>query len=403
MTRVRRVLLLVTATCLLLCVVAGIVSALRNRHLPTEPASSGSLAPLDKARLAEALHLKEELGGQVWPGWEQVDIPVILWNRDDSFLVGYPSVPSGWEPVGGDTFEGQAYYRQGTDHPQNFTVEVDGRWVASMATKWETDAFLMEVFREFLPPLLDAVFPYWLLVQPSEVQISAVLHESFHAYQARVAPPRLEQAEDAHHYGDLYWQADEAMGDEWREEIELLAQALQATSDQEARALVHRFLRQREQRRRAHGLDGDLLAYERWLEWEEGLAKYVELAIWREAYTAQKYEPLASVAQDPDFGSYATFPRRWSQEIGQMKRQATREGETRFYYTGMAQAMLLDRLLPGWKPRVFSEDTWLETLLWDFESSSNWWGDSRSLPATPCCGLLGPGSSGPACGSLPPT
>jgi len=35
-----------------------------------------------------------------------------------------------------------------------------------------------------------------------------------------------------------------------------------------------------------------------------------------------------------------------------MKRQATREGETRLYYSGMAQAMLLDRLLPEWKSRI---------------------------------------------------
>jgi hypothetical protein len=46
-----------------------------------------------------------------------------------------------------------------------------------------------------------------------------------------------------------------------------------------------------------------------------------------------------------------------------MKRQAGREGEARFYYTGMAQAMLLDRLLPGWKTRALSRDIWLETLL----------------------------------------
>lgn len=47
----------------------------------------------------------------------------------------------------------------------------------------------------------------------------------------------------------------------------------------------------------------------------------------------------------------------------QMKTQATREGETRFYYTGMAQAMLLDRLLPEWKNSVFEDDVWLEDLL----------------------------------------
>jgi len=29
----------------------------------------------------------------------------------------------------------------------------------------------------------------------------------------------------------------------------------------------------------------------------------------------------------------------------------------------MAQALLLDRLLPGWKSRAFEDDVWLENLL----------------------------------------
>ena len=39
------------------------------------------------------------------------------------------------------------------------------------------------------------------------------------------------------------------------------------------------------------------------------------------------------------------------------------EGDGRFYYSGMAQAYLLDRLLPGWKQRAFEDGIWLETLL----------------------------------------
>ena len=55
------------------------------------------------------------------------------------------------------------------------------------------------------------------------------------------------------------------------------------------------------------------------------------------------------MAEDPDFDAYAGFDGRWSQEIGQMKRQADKEGDTRFYVTGMAQAALLERLAPCWK------------------------------------------------------
>ena len=153
------------------------------------------------------------------------------------------------------------------------------------------------------------------------------------------------------------------MHDDWKQEIALLTKALKSKSDAETASLVRDFLDRRERRRAAHSLDAALVDYERQLEWEEGVAKYFELAIWREAHEAEGYQALPAMADDPDFKGYATFERRWSQELGQMARQATQEGEPRFYYTGMAQAMLLDRLLPGWKDRILSQDVWLETLL----------------------------------------
>ena len=46
-----------------------------------------------------------------------------------------------------------------------------------------------------------------------------------------------------------------------------------------------------------------------------------------------------------------------------MKNQGSQANDTRFYYTGMAQAFLLDRLMPDWKSSIFSEGVWLEDLL----------------------------------------
>ena len=195
--------------------------------------------------------------------------------------------------------------------------------------------------------------------------MTGVLHESFHVYQAQVAWDRLNQAEVAHGKGAQYWtaDADKAAREAWETEIDLLVKALKSEGEEQVKALAREFLSQRDSRRAAAKLSSALVEYERHLEWEEGLAKYVELAIWREASGSLEYEPLPDVTDDPAFRGYRSFRQRWSQEIGQMKRQATREGETRFYYTGMAQAMLLDRLLPGWQDKALSKDIWLETLL----------------------------------------
>lgn len=380
-----RIVLIALGVLLGLCLIAGGISAIGNRNLLAEYGFDGAagaapehLTPLDKARLAETLHLKDTLGDQVWAGWGHAEIPIILWTGGYEFLTGMHEPPAGWELVAGDAFEGQPYYRRQSDDPQNFAVHVGDRWAASMATKQESDRFLIGTFRDMLPGPLRATFPYRALILPSEAQMAGVLHETFHAYQAVAASERLDAAERAHRLGEPYWEADPAMRDAWAREVELLIRALRAEAEGEARGLAGQFLAQRAQRRKAAGLPDELADYERHLEWEEGLAKYVELAIWRQASVATGYEPLSAVTSDPYFGGYRGFQRRFEQELSAMRRSATREGETRFYYTGMAEAMLLARLAPGWQEHILDDGAWLED--WLSEASTR---SGTIVPHTP--------------------
>jgi hypothetical protein len=93
------------------------------------------------------------------------------------------------------------------------------------------------------------------------------------------------------------------------------------------------------------------------------LAKYAELSIGRLAGSSLDYQPLPEIASDPAFKSYKNQERFWSQQMGEIRRASGRKGETRFYYSGMAQAVLLDRLAPGWKDNFFSGQDSLESLL----------------------------------------
>jgi len=354
---------LVTISVLCLGIVG--VSWWSNQHLPQPPDDLSHLSDLDKARLAEALHLKRALGETIWPGWGEMAMPVIIWNRSYSFLTGVDEAPAGWEVVPDDSFEGRAYFRQVTDNPQNFAVQVGDQWAGSMATKADTDVQIQKMFRDFLPPVIEDVFPYRVLMMPSEVQMTGTLHEIFHAYQSTVVLERLEEAELTHQQGDSYWACDVANAPEWRDEIRALSQAIRTDSDDEARQLITKFLTIRANRRQTYQLNQALTDYERQLEWEEGLAKYVELASWENAWQAlDEYSPLPEILADPDFQGYETFEKRWNQESGiNMTNSASQSGETRFYYTGMAQAFLLDRFAPGWKQRILSEDVYLEDLL----------------------------------------
>jgi hypothetical protein len=156
---------------------------------------------------------------------------------------------------------------------------------------------------------------------------------------------------------------DCALGAAWQQEVNLLADATQAPSDAEAAALAHRFLAQRDERRAQSRLNPALVDYERQREWLEGLAKYAELAIGRVAAITPGYQPVPAIANDPDFRHYATRERFWSLQLDEVRRLSGRSEETRFYYTGAAQAAVLNRLLPGWKTQILTTDMTLEDML----------------------------------------
>jgi len=382
----RRLAFFLVAIPIGLCLLITLISALSNIGLPGHSVVVDHLTTPDKARLAEATHLRATLGDGVWPGWGQTAVPFIVYNETNAFLVDYPAavggVPVGWvkmpqgqargvswQLVAADAFDGQPYYGQMLQSPdqtpEGFTVLVGDVWVATFQTKDYAQISFVTGLHTQLPPLIRELVPYrllWgLLMGESEGYMSALLHETFHAYQAAAAPDRFQQAETVMTLEGRYpWDAAPTA---WRSELDLLASAAQAETQAEALDLARRFLVQRDQRRAEIGLSPDLIDFERQREWLEGLAKYAELDIERQAATSGSYQPVPTMAQDPEFNHYRTRAAFWSEQLGEVRRILNQEGEIRFYYTGLAQAAVLDRLLPGWKESVFTDGVWLEDLL----------------------------------------
>lgn len=382
--RVWRIVRWAAGIFLLLCLLLILVSALSNLGLPTRSVVVDRLSDAEKARLTEVFHLRRALGDKVWPGWGQARIPVILYNEEYAFLVACPDPATGWfkmpghlkrgsawEIVPDDLFDGEVFYRQRLPDPdatpQSFTVLVGDSWTASMQTKeWMAIALASQV-RKDVPTGFKWVVPYRLVIRlllnSSDFYICGVLHESFHAYQGTVAPARLEAAENAVQRCEAaYPWNDSGLQAEWRVELDLLVKAVRATSREEQAELAQAFLAQRDKRRAAHLLGPELVDYERQREWLEGLAKYVELEVWRQAATTADYQALPALSDDPDFKGYTTFEERWRRETAQIG-WAIRDHDGRFYYTGMGQAVLLDALMPDWKGRIFADGVGLEDLL----------------------------------------
>lgn len=381
----RRVLLFFSLSLMGVCLVGAGLSAGSNLNLPTHSQVADRLSDLEKARLAEAIHLRQALGDTVWAGWGLMDIPLIVYNEDYAFLLGYPNPPEGWmkmpqkklrggpwEVVPDDDFEGQAYYRQQlTDPdltPENFAVLVGERWVATLATKEYAEIDFYAGLRAELPLGVRSIFPYrlmWgLIMGETDTYIGALDHETFHAFQGSLVASRLEAAETANQSESQYPWDNRALDEAWKTEMDLLVKAVRASSNAEALELIRQFLIQRDERRAALGLTPELVNYERQREWLEGLAKYAELSLGRLAATTPGYAPLPDlVTADPAFKAYTTREQYWSGQLDEARRTAGREGEVRFYYSGLAQAAILDRLLPGWKEQAFNTDVMLEDLL----------------------------------------
>jgi len=345
------------------CLVLAVIGYNSNQKLPSGPEINDRMTPIDKVRLAEALHLKAELGDAVWPGYTGLDAPVIIWNDEYEFLFGMSTPPSDWEAVPGEDFQGEAYFRRQADAPQNFAVKVGDQWAASVFTKYVLDSSLINAVDDLLPPVISDIFPYRIFIQPSELQIAGVQHEYFHVVQALDAPDKFGEAEAIYQFDDLYWLLDDDMQPDWGEEIELLIKAVETSADSDSIEYGRQFLAQRDRRRQEFGLTADLIAYEVSIEWLEGTAKYVELRSWQQAGRDPGYLPLLEMETDPDFKGYEDFDGQWSQAMRQTRQQAGKQGDVRFYYTGMLQAFLLDRLMPDWKVRIIGNGVYLESLL----------------------------------------
>lgn len=362
----------------------AVVSALYNLTLPTHSKITNKLPEKEKAYIAETMNLQKNLGNSVWPGWGDLAIPVIVYNEEYAFLTRYPNPPAGWKkmpaeefmgsdwkPVEGDDFFGENYYRQPLPNPEitpeNFTVKVGDRWVVTMQTKEYAAVAFYNGFKEELPPVLNAVFPYkifWnMLMGKAENYIEGMTHEAFHAFQGMVVPARLADGENAARLSSEYpWeQTKNAAG--WKEEINLLLKAYHSENKDSMLHYTALFVAKREERRQNASLSSNFIQYEKKREWLEGLAKYAELNIGLTAEKSSGYKPVESIKAISDFKNYKNRSSWFNRQVNEVKRTVSRPGESRFYYGGMLQAVMLDRLLPNWKNSAFDENIYLDDIL----------------------------------------
>lgn len=349
-----------------LCLLTAGASFISNQFLPKASSTQDELSQEDLYRAEETLHLMDVIGDQTWPGLNS-NIPLLLFNESHAFLINSQENLEDWRlQEGAKVNDLPVYVQEKRSNYQAFTERLsNGQYAGSMTTKNATNVSFINLFKEDLPPVISQVFPYHLMLLSTDQYITALVHESFHAFQAENYLARFEDAEKAYRSTVAYENLYPEMGEAWETEVQFLIDAIEEKDPTKQIALIQNFLNTREQRRNDVNLSEAFELYEKRFEWLEGSAKYVELEIWENGSDFSSYQPISSILEDKDFDAYQGFDKCWKNELNNAKTAAKNGSETLFYYSGMLQAYLLDILMPEWQLKIDDTDIWYEDLLAD--------------------------------------
>lgn len=311
-----------------ICLLITLFHAVHAHATPT-------LAQQDRVRLAEAFRLADWIGDRLWAGWSATPFAVLLITPEHEFLLRHPSPGAGWRAIGHDALLETTVFTRPRVFPANLqaTFPLDGLSTVVVGQAGQTQSGHSTA---------------WVLM---------LLHEHFHQWQ-NGAPnyfasvDRLDLAG-----GDKtgMWMLDYPFPyaaaptkDAYAQLGRIVAQALTGIPDAAAGVAAA------QQRLAATVSDKDF----RYLDfqlWQEGVARYTELRVAELAAT--DYQSSADFAALPDFQPYARQATAIRQRIMNdlEKPDLAARKRVAVYALGAGQALMLDRIDPGWRERYLSE------------------------------------------------
>lgn len=328
-------------------------SALRAQSPPRLPGP-------DRVRIAEAFRLADALGDGVWPGWSAAPFAVLLVTPATEFLVRHPRPSPEFARVGYDSLLGSEVYARP---------------------------------RVFAPTLL-ATFPAvggvpTIVIGEAErtgkrstAWVLTLLHEHFHQLQ-NSRPDYFQRALDLGLSGgdqtgmwmlDYPFPYDSAPVRAAVATLGSAAHALAGAAPGDARrAALARYVEARHEVREALSpLDYRYLAFQLW---QEGVARYTELAV--ATLAASRFAPGAAFRALPDYTSFADAAAELRAQVDAARAlDLASDRRVAFYPLGAATALALDAAAPGWRGRYFEHPFDLDPLLPDPPSAAA--GNSRA-------------------------
>lgn len=311
----------------------------------------------------------------VWPGWNASDTPLLLYlpGRQD-LLIGHPSPPTGFRPYAGPLRFPGARMSVRDDSTlisldgQNTSRDVNGVRTLVVADPLSNLRVNMNALLADPRPADEKArtLEFESLAQDPYQQMGLIVHEAFHVHQDRAHPNRGGNEGALVTYPVLSVPNNVGFG----LEAGALREAIEATDSAARRAAAVRWLAVRTQRRQA--LPAPAVTYEDGIEFSEGLAKYTEYRLWE---VLEGRTPGTDLERAQGFRGYADLGSQRRGLVGQMRAHLRGEVNVnnapygtaplrmRLYYSGMAMAVLLDRLDSTWKGRFWANDSSLTDML----------------------------------------
>lgn len=306
--------------------------------------------------ISEAKRLKNVYGDRLFSGFSKVSMPIVSFNSGYEFLIYDKPLDSSFKNLEKDNkvVRDNIYVRK-AENPQAFAVKLGEEWAASMSTYYTFNHEVLGYMERDIPLNL------WVLIPPQVSTIKrdlipcTIIHEAVHAYFGNLNEKKLNKSEESHKALKSYPYSDDQFKGSWNIEGKALYNAMNAVSLEDTIKYTKEFLNVRSARRAEINLSPDMIEAEKLIEWEEGLAKYSEIRMYDFA------------AEDNNAPSYYKYKKNRPYSRSDFRRLksslGSTDGDYRFYLSGMAEAMILDKLSKDWKENISYSGVYLEDKL----------------------------------------
>lgn len=299
-----------------------------------------SISATDRVRLAEAFRLGDGLGNSVWPGWTRAPFAVLLITPEQEFLIRHSAPSADFVKLGYDSLlKSDVYYRARTQQIGFLATfpAVKGSMISTIVVGQAENTS----------------------AKTSTPWVVTLLHEHFHQlqYSQRTYYQDVNVLDLAHGDQSGMWMLNYAFPYDRKEVQEqfallshALAEAIQARPADRAKTLAA-YLDARQKFQQM--LFPDAYKYFSFQLWQEGIARYTELAI--ATLASRRFQTSREFRALKDYTSFAEVAKQTRARIvRQLLNQKLGDSQREVVYpVGAAEGLLLDRVNSRWKNRYF--------------------------------------------------